>query len=347
LLTAFSGITYSQSNGQGSAQPPPSQQGLQVLRTTTRLVILDVVATDDKGSPVTGLKAEDFTITENGEDQTIADFSFHQSGSISQTARQLSANVISNASPYSGNSAMNIILLDAINTDFANHAYAQDMLVKYLDSNPTIQPTAIYALEQNLVLLHDFTTDTKALRDSLAHYKGMVVHHMETVEATASPFTQHGTFRNVPQGRGAAFHGLMFLAQALAGYRGRKNLIWISEGFPLSLYPETTAADEIMQIEDYSPIVEKIADSLMAAQVALYPISAAGVSKNDQFSAQIAMASMAQRTGGKTFFNRNDIDTGVRTSLDDGSIYYTLAYYPKNKNWNNKFRHVKVKLSRV
>jgi len=138
----------------------------------------------------------------------------------------------------------------------------------------------------------------------------------------------------------------MFLAQALAGYRGRKNLIWISEGFPLSLYPETTAADEIMQIEDYSPIVEKIADSLMAAQVALYPISAAGVSKNDQFSAQIAMASMAQRTGGKTFFNRNDIDTGVRTSLDDGSIYYTLAYYPKNKNWNNKFRHVKVKLSR-
>jgi len=28
-------------------------------------------------------------------------------------------------------------------------------------------------------------------------------------------------------------------------------------------------------IEDYSPIVEKIADDLMAAQVALYPVSAA------------------------------------------------------------------------
>jgi hypothetical protein len=80
--------------------------------------------------------------------------------------------------------------------------------------------------------------------------------------------------------------------------------------------------------------------------VALYPISAAGVSKDDQFSAQTAMSSMAQRTGGKTFFNRNDIDMGVRISLDDGSTYYTLEYYPSNKMWNNKFRHIRVKVNR-
>ena len=346
LLVVFSSITYSQS-GQSSAPQAAPQPTPPVLRTTTRLVILDVVTTDDKGNPVSGLKTEDFTVTENGEEQTIADFSFHQAGTISQTANQLPANTISNAPQYSGNSSLNIILLDAINTDFSNHAYAQDMLIKYLDGNPKIQPTAVYALEHNLILLHDFTTDTKALRDALAHYKGMIVHHMETVEAAASPFTQHGTFRNVPQGRSAAFQGMRFLSQALAGYRGRKNLIWISEGFPLSLYPDTSSGDEgpVVMIEDYSPIVEKIADDLMAAQVALYPVSAAGVSKNDNFSSMTAMSSMAQRTGGKTFFNRNDIDTGVRTSMDDGSTYYTLAYYPKNKNWDNKFRHVKVKLN--
>ena len=105
-------------------------------------------------------------------------------------------------------------------------------------------------------------------------------------------------------------------------------------------------SEEILQVEDYSPMVEKIADELMGAQVALYPISAAGVSKDDQFSAHTAMSSMAQRTGGKTFFNRNDIDTGVRTSLDDGSTYYTLEYYPANKTWNNKFRHIKVSVNR-
>lgn len=327
-----------------AAQSAQNQGSKPVYRSTTRLVVLDVVATDDKGAPVTGLKAEDFSVTEDGIEQTVADFSFHQPSDIAPAQRP-SNNILSNSPAYSGNSALNVILLDAINTDFSNHAYAQELLIKYLESNPKIQPTAVYALEYNLRLLHDFTTDPKELRDSVAHYKGIPVSHLATVEAAASPFSQRGTFRNVSHGRTAAFRGMTFLAQALAGYRGRKNLIWISEGFPLSLYPDSLMGDQALVMEDYSPLVEKIADDLMAAQVALYPISAAGVSKDDQFSAQTAMSSMAQRTGGKTFFNRNDLDTGIRASLDDGSVYYTLEYYPRNKSWDNKFRHIKVKLS--
>jgi len=324
-------------------QAPPSRP---TFRTTTRLVVVDVVATDEKGSPVKDLKAEDFVVSENKEPQKLVDFSFHQPGNIATASHQLAPNVFSNSPLYSGNSSLNVILLDAINTDFSNHAYAQDMLVKYLGTSPQLQPTAVYALENNLRLLHDFSTDPAALREAITHYRGIGVSHLPTVEAAASPFTQRGTFRNVPQGRGAAFRGMIFLAQTLAGYPGRKNLIWISEGFPLSLYPDSVMSDEILQVEDYSPFVEKIADELMGAQVALYPISAAGVSKDDQFSAQTAMAGMAQRTGGKTFFNRNDIDTGVRTSLDDGSTYYTMEYYPANKTWNNKFRHIKVSVNR-
>jgi VWFA-related protein len=333
---------------QAPEMPAQAQAGRsqQTFRTTTRLVVVDVVATDEKGSPVTNLKAEDFVVNENNEPQKVVDCSFHQPGNVASAAHQIAPNIFSNSPLYSGNSSLNVILLDAINTDFSNHAYAQDMLVKYLGTNPKLQPTAVYALENNLRLLHDFSTDPQSLRDAVTHYKGIGVSHLATVEAAASPFTQRGTFRNVPQGRSAAFRGMIFLAQTLAGYPGRKNLIWISEGFPLSLYPDSVMGDEVLQTEDYSPIVEKIADELMGAQVALYPISAAGVSKDDQFSAQTAMAGMAQRTGGKTFFNRNDIDTGVRTSLDDGSTYYTLEYYPANRTWNNKFRHIKVSVSR-
>jgi VWFA-related protein len=330
----------------GSFAQTQNGRSPQTFRTTTRLVVVDVVATDEKGLPVKDLKAEDFAVKENNEPQKVVDFSFHQPGGLKATSHQPAPNVFSNEPLYSGNSSLNVILLDAINTDFSNHAYAQDMLVKYLGTNPKLQPTAVYALENNLRLLHDFSTDPAALRDAITHYRGIGVAHLPTVEAAASPFTQRGTFRNVPKGRSAAFRGMIFLAQTLAGYPGRKNLIWISEGFPLSLYPDSVMSDEIMQVEDYSPLVEKIADELMGAQVALYPISAAGVSKDDQFSAQTAMSSMAQRTGGKTFFNRNDIDTGVRTSLDDGSTYYTLEYYPANKTWNNKFRHIKVSVGR-
>lgn len=55
-------------------------QSQTVLRATTRLVILDVVATDEKGQPVADLKAEDFTVLEDGKPQQLIDFGFQKRG---------------------------------------------------------------------------------------------------------------------------------------------------------------------------------------------------------------------------------------------------------------------------
>src|SRR5262249_14481212 len=162
------------------------------FRSTTRLVVLDVVATDDKGQPVRGLKAEDFAVTEDGKPQEIIDFSFHTPGPLKVVPA--TPNVISNISPFSGHSCLNVILLDAINTDFSNHAYAQEMLIKYLNGGPAIQPTAVYALEGRLKLLHDFTTDTRALSDVLNHYNPGGPTHIPTVDAAATPFKRERTF---------------------------------------------------------------------------------------------------------------------------------------------------------
>jgi hypothetical protein len=58
------------------------------------------------------------------------------------------------------------------------------------------------------------------------------------------------------------------------------------------------------------------------------------------------MQDMADRTGGKAFYNRNDIDGAIHRSIEDGSTYYTLAYYPSNKTWNGKFRKIHVSVNR-
>jgi VWFA-related protein len=325
----------------------PVYQSPTILRATTRLVVLDVVAVDGKGEPIADLKADDFTVLEDGKPQTVREFSFHHpAAATGATTRVLAPNVISNAPQFSSNSCLNVILLDAINTDFSSHAYAQDMLVKYLDTNPAIQPTAVFALEGKLAMLHDFTTDTKALREVVAHFVPRGPEHIPDVYTAASPFSTRGSFKAGPHAREITARSMLFLAGALSGYPGRKNLIWLSEGFPINLFPELTAGDQVMVVEDYSPLAERIADALMNAQVALYPIDAAGVSINDRFPAHTAMASMAERTGGKTYFNRNDIDLGIRTSIDDGATYYTLEYYPQNRVWDAKFRHIEVKLTR-
>ena len=33
--------------------------------------------------------------------------------------------------------------------------------------------------------------------------------------------------------------------------------------------------------------------------------------------------------------------------IEDGSTYYTLTYYPENKNWDGLFRRIQVKSDRA
>lgn len=61
---------------QGPPQNPPPQQPPS-FRTATIVVPIDVRVLDRDGKPVTGLKQEDFILTENGASQTIGHFEAH------------------------------------------------------------------------------------------------------------------------------------------------------------------------------------------------------------------------------------------------------------------------------
>jgi hypothetical protein len=58
------------------------------------------------------------------------------------------------------------------------------------------------------------------------------------------------------------------------------------------------------------------------------------------------MNSVAEMTGGKAFYGRNDIDKSIYEGMEDGATYYTLGYYPENKDWNGKFRKIVVTVNR-
>jgi VWFA-related protein len=357
----------------------PDEQSKTVLKTNTRLVVVDIVATDSKGQPVPDLESIDFTVMENGAPQKISNFSFqHPEGGVSGTVTQLPPNVFTNV-PAKKSSSLNVILVDELNGEFTSRAHALDELVKYLNSAPAIQPTAIYLMEQNLRLLHDFTTDAGVLKEELAKYKPRVAPHMDTVYAAASAFTQHGSFQADDVNIQATLRNLNTLAQSLEGYPGRKNLIWLSEAFPVNLFPDLRPsgaymarviqtpggpADDVTAAQasgniplppavagqpgkssysDYLAMVEKISDALMAAQVAVYPIDAAGVGRISRIEFLTTMRTMAERTGGKTYASKNDLDSSIRSSMEDGATYYTLGYYPADKNWDGKFRQIEIK----
>src|SRR5262252_6949331 len=57
-----------------AGQQASTDTATMTIRANTRLVMVDVVVTDKKGQPVPGLKADDFTIEENGKKQKVSVF---------------------------------------------------------------------------------------------------------------------------------------------------------------------------------------------------------------------------------------------------------------------------------
>jgi VWFA-related protein len=343
------------------------------LKTSTRLVVVDVVATDSKGEPVPNLNVDDFTVLENGVPQKISNFTFQHSGQVKAVAMpQLAPNVVTNAPPFASG-ALDVILFDSVNGEFSSQAYAKDQLAKFFSTAKLDRPVALFALESRIRMLHDFTTDATALKEAIEKYRQTAQGgNTESFESRESPFSTKGDYHTDERNIETTLNQLNALSKILGGYPGRKNLIWLSESFPLDLYPDAVIPSginisDIRQdphhggpvkadpdnfsnmvtsnvFKNFAALVKKVAESMMKAQVAVYPVDAAGVGKNDHLASQHTANDLAHRTGGRAFHNTNDLAGSMQAGINDGGTYYTLAYYPENKKWDGQFRVIQVKV---
>ena len=394
-----------------AAQAGPAAQPTTTLRVASRLVLVDVVASDKKGSPVNDLKPQDFTVQEEGTEQRVQIFSFHQPGAPAEVSAdpfaapgKLPPRVYTNVPQYKTGGALNVVLLDALNSNMLDQAAMRDAMISFLEKIPSGQPIAIYLLGNKLTLIQDFTSDPKLLRKAVAGIKRQGSRGMSNVAgntrdaqmpmgsvaadtmATMMPGLEGklAEFRD-QQGAmqsdlrvGSTLDALNALASSLAGYSGRKNLIWISESFPLVIVQEKLASNNN---RDYAAAVARTGSLLSNSQVAIYTVDARGLAGSSQFavgsdpnpmgtpervkqqiggetlneasretteatSEHTTMNDLAEKTGGRAFYNVNNIEVAVRKSMDDGSTYYTLGYYPTNKDWDGKFRRITVKTER-
>jgi VWFA-related protein len=383
----------------------PTYETSPVLKVKSRLVVVDVVARDGKGVPVTDLKQEDFTVLEDGKEQKVRIFSFqHPDDSVATAPPQSPANgmnVIDNLPHFQPGRALNVLLLDALNTSRLNQVSMRQAMIKFLETLPANEPIAVYLLSDRIRLLQDFTTDPAVLKDVVRSFKGRSS-PLLAVSADGSPIAPvlPGVAQSLPPqmaGQIKAFQDQMTadvtdlrvqttlgalnsLSRTLSGYPGRKNLIWISETFPFDVMLSSAAGRSSLNDRSYSHEIARTGNLLSDSQVAIYPLDARGLAvsgiynvansadqygnglgsatlrggmassmdreADDRMAAHGTMNDLADRTGGRAFYNRNDLDGAVRDSITDGSTYYTLGYYPENKDWNGGFRNIQIKLKR-
>ena len=156
----------------GSQQTGSSQSGY-VLKVTTRLVTLDLMATDSRGNPVRDLKPEDLQIFEEHKaQQKIEHFEYFEkmagSGTPDNSANRNPANVYSNQLPLEQlKIPPTVLLIDSLNTQTANQQLGRAHMIQLLRTLPPETPIAVFLLGSSLRILQGFTSDGKLLRAAL------------------------------------------------------------------------------------------------------------------------------------------------------------------------------------
>src|SRR5256885_13662220 len=150
---------------------PNKNDDQDVIKVTSNLVSLDVIVKDKKGKPVTDLKAEDFTVSENGVPQKIEFFDSTLS-SLGVTGQSTDAVAPIEQNPRTPTGfPRNIIalVLDGQSTELANLKHVREGMLKYVRERITDHDSvALFSISSGLQLLQPFTHDKGALIAAVA-----------------------------------------------------------------------------------------------------------------------------------------------------------------------------------
>lgn len=298
----------------------PSRSAATTIRTSVRLVQVDVVVSDDKGAAVPGLQKEDFEILEDGKPQTISTFQEHLGAPLIQIKLPpMPPHVFTNFPLVHSADSVIVLLLDALNTPSKDQSYVRSQMIKYLRTTPPGTHMAVFALASQLRMLQGMTTDSQELLAAVNNPKAnpqssplrasdaesdanqqlidfmtensMAAPPQTLAQAGVDPINAMKEFLadTAAYQTGArtsiTLEALQELARYLSAVPGRKNVIWVSGSFPTGIFPDSDLADPFNIATTFQEEIRETDALLSASQVALYPIAAEGLTSDTVFEA--------------------------------------------------------------
>jgi VWFA-related protein len=348
----------------GMAMAAAAQQ--PEFRSTTRLVQVNVVVRD-RGSAVSDLRKDDFVVFDGKKQRPISLFAVETSKSVIPGAMpQLPAGVFVNSMQRHAATPTNIsvILFDGLNTPVNDLPYARRQLAKFLATLHPDDAVALYSMGRTVEVLHDFTSPPRNLAKMIERYRtagDATAESAPVFQRDDGPLEQILVNLNQSmqdtdlQTRVRLTTGaLEAVAQHVAPLPGRKNLIWISASFPLTFGLDDASGRQNRTRDRgvFTDVIASAARALNAANVAVYPIDARGLmvlpgpGKDTESisSPQATMNELAERTGGRAFYNTNDIAGSVRRAIEDTEVSYVLGFYPEEGDVDGRYHELRVQV---
>src|ERR1019366_4735121 len=225
-------------------QAPPT-----VIRTETKLVLVDVVVTGKKGAYVEGLELKDFKVWEDNKEQVLKTFS-------------------SGADPKgpAGQQRYIVLFFDNSTMGLGEQMQARQAASRFIESNAgPDRLMAVVNFTGSLQIAQNFTGDIDRLKQVVGGIKSSAVAPGPEVASLGGPQLGGGFGA---YGARTMLLALRTMAQNLSGVPGRKSLILFTSGFPL-----TADADGSEARSEANAAV----DACNKANVAIYPIDVRGL----------------------------------------------------------------------
>jgi VWFA-related protein len=232
-----------------------SPQSGPVVRSEARVVRVDVIVTDKKGNYIHDLTANDFKVFDDNKQQEVQNFSFSADPN----------------SPAAAERRYMILFFDDASMDMSDQPRARAAAGKFIEANAgPDRAIAIVEFTGNLRITQNFTTDAERLKQAVA---GVQVSSLSSnpqspnaINASPNLVGPGGPALGGGEYNFSAYSVLLSirgLAKNLASVAGRKSLVLLTAGFPLT--PERD-----------SELTATI-DACNKANVAIYPLDVRGL----------------------------------------------------------------------
>lgn len=359
---------------------PPNPDN--VVRISTQLVQIDAVVTDGKGNHVENLTEDDFDLSVDGKKQSLTYFRMIKlaepkkaEASPSKDAPKPSKDAPPSTMPAKSLAPEDVkrtiaFVIDDLGLTFQSMYFTREAIKKFIrEQMQEGDLVGIIRTGRGGGALQQFTSDKRVLyaaaerliwnpfsRDMIPKFPSNDPNDTSSQESRDAQ-ARFDEFRETVFSVGT-LGGLNFVIRGLRELPGRKMAILISDGFKLfdKDRNNTQVLDNLRRLVDLANRSSVVVYSIDAKglQTLMPDASVSGVPRpedfqrvsKDNFDSQEGLTYIARETGGLAFLNNNDLNAGIRKSLDDGRSFYLLGFDPENEKFDRKYHSIKLKVTR-
>lgn len=295
---------------------------------------LDAVVTDKAGAPIKGLGAEDFTVLDNKQRQTV---SVLEAGGVSQAGDTVEA----------------YVLIDTINAVESRVASERHDLTVYLGraGHLPIPTSLVFLTPDGLKIQGQSTRDASVLLSNL-----------ESNPTSLRTFLNSGYF-SAEALREKSLMAMNVLALKLSRKPGRKLVIWVSPGWAEFIFQSSRMSRKNQ--EELFSYEASLSVALRAARITLYSVDPNGAecvtcSRNSYYKNylkgpfapkdadhnDLLLQALVAKTGGKVVTGKNDIAGMIDDCLADAQHYYTLTFEAPPGAGETTFHEIKMAVNK-